>query len=395
MNLDHNAGGRARPEVIDGVASFLRTETANPSSLHAAGRRAREAVEEARDAVAALVGARAAEVVFTSGGTEANNLAILGVAGAGTHLVSTSIEHASVLRPLDAARERGARVTLLDPARDGGVTGAQVAGALRDDTRLVSVGWANGEIGTVQPIADIAAVVRAHGRALLHSDAVQAAGTCAIDVARDGVDLLSLSGHKLGALPGVGALVVRDRAAIVPQILGGSHERERRAGTENVAGIVSFGVAARLARDEPETALLQHALRTGVIEGGAAIQRALGQFGKKQLQRLRGNALAPEVPAQPVTNLLLVEHLEENEAARHLIIGEYGAVDDGRVAHQPRPMRDERRLVGRNGRRESGHPQRAVVLVLGEEDGQIGVFDRAQYDAHGILPRAELCVVAQ
>ena len=260
MNLDHNAGGRARPEVIDGVASFLRTETANPSSLHAAGRRAREAVENARDAVAALVGARAAEVVFTSGGTEANNLAILGVAGAGTHLVSTSIEHASVLRPLDAARERGARVTLLDPARDGGVTTGQVESALRDDTRLVSVGWANGEIGTVQPIADIAAVVRAHGRALLHSDAVQAAGTCAIDVARDGVDLLSLSGHKLGALPGVGAMVVRDGAAPAPQIVGGPHERERRAGTENVAGIVSFGIAARLAREERET-MLAHARR--------------------------------------------------------------------------------------------------------------------------------------
>ncbi|MFN8600796.1 MAG: cysteine desulfurase family protein [Candidatus Binatia bacterium] len=274
MNLDHNAGGRARPEVIDAVASFLRTETANPSSVHAAGRRAREAVEEARDAVAALVGARASEVVFTSGGTEANNLAILGVAGMGTHLVSTAIEHSSVLRPLDAARERGAQVTLLDPARDGGVTGAQVAGALRDDTRLVSVGWANGEIGTVQPVSEIAAVVQGHGRALLHSDAVQAASTCAIDVARAGVDLLSLSGHKLGALPGVGALVVRDRAAIVPQILGGSHERERRAGTENVAGIVSFGVAARLARDERE-ATLAHERRVrerilGILQADAA-----------------------------------------------------------------------------------------------------------------------------
>lgn len=260
MNLDHNAGGRARPEVIDAVVDWLRADTANPSSVHAAGRRARQAVEDARDEVAALVGARAAEVVFTSGGTEANNLAILGLAGPAAHLVSSAIEHASVLRPLDAARARGADVTLLAPARDGTIAAPQVARALRDDTRLVSVGWANGEIGTVQPIADIASVVAGHGRALLHSDVVQAAGTCAIDLARTAVDLLSLSGHKLGALPGVGALVVRERAAIAPQMLGGPHERERRAGTENVPGIVSFGVAARLARAE-RAATLEHVRR--------------------------------------------------------------------------------------------------------------------------------------
>ena len=255
MNLDHNAGGRARPEVIDAVAAWLRSDAANPSSVHAAGRRARDAVEDARDAVAALVGARPAEVVFTSGGTEANNLAIRGLAAPGTHVISTAIEHASVLRPLAAARASGCEVTLLDPARDGTITAAQVEAALRADTRLVSVGWANGEIGTVQPMAAIAGVVHARGRGtLLHSDAVQAAGTCAIDLRRGSADLLSLSGHKLGGLPGVGALIVRGDAAVAPQILGGAHERERRAGTENVPGIVSFGVAARLADREREAA---------------------------------------------------------------------------------------------------------------------------------------------
>ena len=258
MNLDHNAGGRARPEVIDAVAELLRSGPANPSSLHAAGRAARDAVEDARDAVAALVGARAAEVVFTGGGTEANNLAIRGVATDGAHVVATAIEHASVMGPLEAVRAAGAAVTLVDPARDGTVVADRVVDALRDDTRLVSIGWANGEIGTIQPVDEIVRAVRERAPdAVLHSDAVQAAGTCAIDLARTPLDLLSLSGHKLGALPGVGALVVRGATRVTPLLLGGPHERERRAGTENVPGIVSFGVAARLARDE-RAALLRH-----------------------------------------------------------------------------------------------------------------------------------------
>jgi cysteine desulfurase len=253
MNLDHNSGGRVRPEASAAAIAWLEGDVANPSSVHAAGRRARDAVEEARDAVASLVNAKPSEVVFTSGGTEANNHAILGVARPGAHLVATAIEHASVLRALDAARASGSDVSLLAPSWDGRVTPEQVLAALRAATRLVSVGWANGEIGTVQPLAEIARQVhgyQADAPILVHADAVQAAGLCDIDVARDGVDLLSLSGHKLGALTGVGALIVRGDAPVAPRMLGGAHERERRAGTENVPGIVSFGVAARLARAE-------------------------------------------------------------------------------------------------------------------------------------------------
>lgn len=279
MNLDHNAGGRVRPEVAAAVVAWLGRDAANPSSVHQAGRRARAAVEEARDEIAALCGVRAADVVFTSGGTESNNLAILGIARPGMHLVSTAIEHASVLRALDVARKRGSEVTLLTPARDGSVTPEHVVAALRDDTGLVSVGWANGEIGTVQPIAPIARALRtrlpsASARPLLHTDAVQAAGLCALDVGEEAPDLLSLSAHKLGGLPGVGALVVRAPAALVPQLVGGAHERERRAGTENVPGIVGFGVAARLARVERDAyerrARALRARLLAVLEQGAA-----------------------------------------------------------------------------------------------------------------------------
>jgi len=253
IHLDHNAGARPRREAVEAVVAWLAEEAGNPSSVHAEGRRARDAVEDARDAVARLVGARSSWVVFTSGGTEANDLALRGLARAGSHVVSTAIEHASVLRTLDGVEEDGGSVTLLTPARDGRVTPEQVVAALRDDTTLVSVGWANGELGTVQPLPAIGATLRgtvASRRVFLHADAVQAAGACAIDLAAQPVDLVSLSGHKLGALPGVGALVVRDDVPLAPRLLGGPHERERRAGTENVPGIVSFGVAARLALAE-------------------------------------------------------------------------------------------------------------------------------------------------
>ncbi|HZR80558.1 MAG TPA: aminotransferase class V-fold PLP-dependent enzyme [Candidatus Binatia bacterium] len=287
MNLDHNSGARVRPEVREAVADLLGRDLANPSSAHAAGRRARDAIESARDEVAALVNARPAEVVFTSGGTEANNLAVLGSLGAGDHVVSTAIEHASVLEAIERARECGARSTLVRPASDGAIAAADVAAALDGATRVVSVGWANGEIGNVQPIADIAGSVRARAaelgsRPLVHSDAVQAAGVVEVDFVRSGADLLTLSGHKLGALTGVGALVVRSGTALRPIMLGGPHERERRAGTENVVGIASFGVAARLASAErEERARRARRLRDRLWAGLAAAAAPVVRLGRE------------------------------------------------------------------------------------------------------------------
>lgn len=249
MYLDHNAGGRIRTEVAAAITEWLQAPTANPSSLHAAGRRARDAMEAARDEVAALLRAEPAEIVFTGSGSEANGLAILGTLGAGQRAVSTPIEHASVLRNLAVASEGGAQVEWLDPDPKGAISATAAVDRARG-ARLLSMGWANGEIGTIQPVPVVAsgiAELPAAERPLLHSDAVQAAGLEEIDVGAVAVDLLSLSGHKLGAPAGVGALFVRRGVELTAQLHGGSQERERRAGTENLLGIIGFGVAAKLA----------------------------------------------------------------------------------------------------------------------------------------------------
>ncbi len=254
MYLDHNAGGRIRAEVAAAITDWLQQPVANPSSLHAAGRRARDAMEEARDEVAGLLRAAPGEIVFTGSGSEANSLAILGVTRAGDMLLSTPIEHASVLGSLRAAESLGASTHWLSIDAYGRVSPGSVATASRG-ARLVTLGWGNGETGILQPLVEVAAALRelpASERPLLHTDAVQVVGWEEVDVGSLPVDLLTLSGHKLGAPSGIGALFVRRDLSLAPQVHGGPQERERRAGTENLLGIIGFGVAARLARQDRE-----------------------------------------------------------------------------------------------------------------------------------------------
>lgn len=301
LYLDHNATTPVPPDVVAALTPFFADAFANPSSVHADGSRARCAVEEARRDVAALLGCRPAEVVFTSGGTEANDLALRGALRARTaaprRAITTAIEHASVLAALAAVDDLQVEHVAVDAA--GRVRLDDLERLLAQPAAVVSVGWANNEIGTVQPIAAIAALCRRHG-VPLHVDAVQAAGKIALDVA--GIDLVSVSGHKLGAPKGIGALVVRAGAAWQSPMVGGGQERGRRGGTENVPGIVGFGAAARRrrARLAEEAARLQR-LRDalwlqlqpigGVVRHGAAGDDALPNTLHVRFAGVRGEAL--------------------------------------------------------------------------------------------------------
>lgn len=264
--LDHSATTPADPRVVEAMLPYLTDRFGNASSVHSFGQEARAAVDRARREVAALIGARANEVVFVSGGTEANNLAIRGLCEATQsagrsntgHVITSSIEHPSV-RGICETLEKGGRgtweVTRLPVYDDGIVRVADVRAALRPETTLISVMLANNEIGTIQPIEEIGALVReerARGRRQLwlHTDAVQAAGRIPLNVEALGCDLLSLSAHKIYAPKGVGALFIRRGVRLLSQNIGGHQERERRAGTESVPGIVAFGTAARVAREE-------------------------------------------------------------------------------------------------------------------------------------------------
>ena len=257
--LDHSATTPADPRVVAAMLPYLTEKFGNASSVHGFGQEARAAVDRARREGATLIGARANEIVFVSGGTEANNLAIRGVCEAaeahGRHIITSAIEHSSVRGICEALEKRGWEVTRLPVYEDGIVKVEDVRAALRPDTVLVSVMLANNEIGTIQPIEQIGTLVRAEREASarkiwFHTDAVQAAGRIELNVETLGCDLLSLSAHKLYAPKGAGALYVRRGVRLAPQNLGGHQERERRAGTEGIPGIVAFGEAAKLAREE-------------------------------------------------------------------------------------------------------------------------------------------------
>jgi cysteine desulfurase len=250
--LDHNATTPVEPEVLDAMLPYFSGDYGNASSIHTFGQKARSAVETAREQVAALIGARPQEIVFTSGGTEADNHAIFGIAESATprvHIVTTAIEHEAVLNTCQALENRGAGVTYLPVDRDGRIDLTMLRETLRahPETGLITVMHANNELGTVQPLEEIGRIA-AESDVHFHTDAVQSAGKIPIDVASFKLDLLSLSGHKLYAPKGIGALYIRGGTRLRQLLYGGHHQRGFRPGTENVAGIVGLGKAAQIAR---------------------------------------------------------------------------------------------------------------------------------------------------
>jgi cysteine desulfurase len=249
--LDYNSTTPVDPEVLAAMLPYLAENFGNASSIHSAGQLARAAVDRARESVAMLIGSKPAEIVFTSGGTEADNLAIFGVVAASPaakkHIVTTAIEHHAVLHSCQALDRQGIAVTYVAVGRDGIVDPAEIRRALRLETILISVMQTNNELGTIQPIEEIGRIA-AEADIYFHCDAVQAAGKLPLDVNRLGVDLLSISAHKIYGPKGIGALFVRSGTPLEPQFHGGHHERDRRPGTENVPGIVGLGKAAEIAR---------------------------------------------------------------------------------------------------------------------------------------------------
>ncbi|MFN2530495.1 MAG: cysteine desulfurase family protein [Pyrinomonadaceae bacterium] len=259
--LDHSATTPVDARVVSAMMPFLSERFGNASSVHSFGQEARSAIDRARRDVATLIGAKQNEIVFVSGGTEANNLAIRGLCQlaqtTGRHIVTTEIEHPSVRGVCEQLQKEGWEVTYLPVYDSGIVRVADVRSALRADTVLITVMLANNEIGTIQPVKDIGGLVKERRASdqrnlWLHTDAIQAAGRIQVNVDDLGCDLLSLSAHKLYAPKGIGAICIRSGLRLKPQMVGGHQERERRAGTENVASIVAFGTAARLANEEAD-----------------------------------------------------------------------------------------------------------------------------------------------
>jgi cysteine desulfurase len=262
--MDYNATAPVHPGVLEAFLPFYRESFGNPSSIHLAGRRAKAAIEEAREKVARFLGCEPVEVVFTSSGTEADNMAVKGVAsslgGKGKHIITTSVEHPAVLNTMLHLEQNGFQITRLDVDREGMLDLGRLEAEISGSTILISVMHANNETGTIFPVREIGAIAARHG-VVFHCDAVQAAGKIPIGCREMNVGLLSISGHKMGAPQGVGALAVRLGVKLHPIFHGGSQERNRRAGTENVAGIVALGRACVLLQDS----ILSESARIGAL----------------------------------------------------------------------------------------------------------------------------------
>ena len=267
--LDYNSTTPVDRAVLEAMLPYFVDNFGNASSIHSAGQRGRAAVDAARDSVAALIGAKPAEIVFTSGGTEADNLALFGSVAASNqtrkHIITTAIEHHAVLNAAQALEKQGVEVTFVPVGASGIVDPEDIRRALRPESILISVMHANNEIGTIQPIEEIGRIA-AEAEVYFHSDAVQSAGKLPLDVNRLGVDFLSLSAHKIYGPKGVGALYVRAGTPLEPQFYGGHHERDQRPGTENVPGIVGLGNAAELANENLTGDVLQLAILRDRLE---------------------------------------------------------------------------------------------------------------------------------
>jgi len=296
--MDNNATSPLLPEVLAAMRPYFIEEFGNASSIHHHGQNTRAAVERSRESVAALLGCRASEVVFTSGGTEGDNLAIFGMVKPGEHVITSTIEHHAVLHACKELEKRGCEVTFVPVDGRGLVDPSDVKRALRKDTKLVSIMLANNETGVVQRVAEIGRIAK-EADVYFHTDAVQAAGKISIDVTAIGCDLLSISGHKMHAPQGIGALYVRKGTLIEPLFYGGNHERQRRAGTENVPGIVALGKAAEIALA---------GLTDGTIE---RLGKLRDRLQSELLQRLEDVGVSGEgAPRVPTTTNIHFDHIE-------------------------------------------------------------------------------------
>ena len=296
--LDNNATTPVLPEVFEAMRPYFGERFGNASSIHHHGQETRAAVEDARESVAELLGCSASDVVFTSGGTESDNLAVAGWVAAGDHVITSSIEHHAVLHACKHLEKLGCEVTILPVDERGLIDPADVRRAIRPNTKLISLMMANNETGVLQPVEEIGKIATG-ASVLFHTDAVQAAAKVPINVRHIGCDALSISGHKIHAPQGVGALYVRKGTRIQPLFHGGRHERSRRAGTENVPGIVALGKAAQLAKqsldrgDDEKIAAMRDRLQQGILA-------------KVEQTRINGEG----VPRVPNTTNIRFDHIE-------------------------------------------------------------------------------------